>query len=182
MTADEIKKNIPEFLRDIRELDVIYSATAEKLTEVENDVSEQTGDFLLYSTELTESGVDRLAKSLKVDVSALSFEDKVFKLKTYLTDYRPYNRRNVDIMICNLCGDGNYILDFDVSKKAVDVKINLGRKKQYSAVCDFLENVIPANMTISVDLLFNLYGDLTGMTHGELSAMTHEELRSEVLQ
>ena len=44
-----------------------------------------------------------------------------------------------------------------------------------------LNRVVPANMVIDLDLLYNQHSDFDGLTHEELSVYTHQQLRDEVI-
>lgn len=181
MTKNDLLELIPEFLRNIREIQAIFGVVAKKLTAYSEKTKQQIGDLFIESDDLTEIGVDRLAQSLKIDVVGLDFQDKVFKIKTALLDKRPYNDANIRSMLSSLCGENGYRIEINRADKSVVVGVDLGRKNQFNAVLDLLNNVIPSDMTITVELLYNLYGNLAVYTHGELSSKTHEHLRSEAL-
>ena len=181
MTKDELLRLIPDFLRDIREFNEIFSAVASEAEKFDKKAVRQETDFYIYSEDISPAGADRLAQSMKIDVSGLTLEDKVFKIKSVLLDKRPYNIPNVKNMLSVLCGEDGYSFISDNENLSVTVKIDLGRKSQFSAVYELLDKVIPSNMLLNVSLLYNLYGDITGKTYGEMSSMTHEQLRSDVL-
>ncbi len=180
MTKADLIKLIPYIFHDIREFNEIFSAVASVASKFEEKVKQQETDFYIYSEDISENAVDRLAKSIKTDVSGLSFEDKVFKIKTVLLDKRPYNIPNVKNMISSLCGEDGYTFDMDNDCFSVSVKLDLGRKNQFAAVFELLDKVIPSNMVLNVELLYNLHSDLSDKTHGDLSVMTHEQIRSDV--
>lgn len=182
MTADDFFNYLPPFYRNVDVFNLVFSAVASKLNKIETEFIQRIANHFIYSEDISEDGVDRLGKSLKIDLSGFDFDDKIFKIKTVLYEKRPYNRVNVRTMLSSLCGENNYSVEFDAVNKIVSVKVNLGKKKQFSAMYELLDNVLPADMVLNIELLYNLHGDLTGMTHGELSAMTHDELRSEVLK
>lgn len=181
MTKAELIKLIPDIFHNIREFNEIFSAVASAVSRFEDKVKQQKTDFYIHSEDISEKGVDRLAQSLRINVSGLSFDDKVFKIKTVLLDKRPYNIPNVKNMLAVLCGEDGYTFDVDNDSFSVSVKLDLGRKNQFTAVYELLDKVIPSNMTLNVVLLYNLHSDLSDKTHGDLSAMTHEQIRSDVL-
>ena len=181
MISDDFFKLLPDFYRNIKVLDCIFSAVANRINKMTAQKKQLKANQFIYSEDIDEEGVDRLGKSLKAELAGLDFEDKVFKIKTLLFDNRPYNRANVKAMLSSLCGEDGYKIEFDGTAKSVTVMIDLGRTNQFNAVYKLLDNVTPANMTLDVGLLYNLHGDLTAVTHGELSAKTHEQIRSEVL-
>lgn len=182
MTKDDFFKCLPTFYRDIDVLEYIFTAVASRLNLLTDKFTRLMSSYFIYSDDIDENGVDRLGESLQIDLSGLDFDDKVFKIKTVLLDKRPYNRVNVREMLSSLCGENGYSIGFDEVNKIVSAKIDLGKKNQFTAVYELLDKVIPADMMLNVELLYNLYGDLSAKTHGELSAMTHEELRSDILQ
>ena len=181
MTSDDFLKLLPDFYRNIKVFKSIFTAVAKRINKMIAQKEQLKANQFIYSEDIDEEGVDRLGKSLKTELAGLDFEDKVFKIKTLLFDNRPYNRANVRAMLESLCGENGYKIEFDGTAKSVTVKIDLGRKNQFNAVYELLDNVTPANMTLDVGLLYNLHSDLTAVTHGDLSEKTHEQIRSEVL-
>ena len=182
MTSADFFEFLPDFYRNIREYDCIFTAIANKINRIEEKRKQEKANLFIYSEDINEEGVDRLGKSLKIDLAGLDFEDKVFKIKTALYDKRPYNYTNINDMLFSHCGKDGYLLEIDRQNKTVSAKINLGRKNQFSAVYKLLDNVVSANMILNVELLYNLHENLAKMTYGDMSAKTHEELRSDVLQ
>lgn len=181
MTKSELIKLIPDIFCDIREFNEIYSAFAAVASKFEDKAKQQEKEFYIYSEDITKKGVDRLARSLRINVSGLSFDDKVFKIKTVLIDKRPYNIPNVKNMLSVLCGEDGYSFDVNNDSAAVLIKLDLGRKHQFDAVFELLDKVIPSNMVLTVELLYNMHSDLTGMTHEALKTKTHKQIRSDVL-
>lgn len=181
MTKFDMIDLIPDIFREIREFNEIFSAVATVADKFQDMQNRQKNEFHIYSEDISEKAVDRLAKSMKIDVSGLSFEDKVFKIKSVLVDKRPYNIPNVKNMLASLCGEDGYSFNVDNDNLNVSVGLDLGRKNQFAAVYELLDKVIPSNMLLNVELLYNLHGDLADKTYGDLSAMTHKQIRSDVL-
>ena len=61
----------------------------------------------------------------------------------------------------------------------INVRVALGMRSQTQRVTQYLENVVPLNMTLTVELLYNRYGELRGRTWRELAAYTCGEVRSD---
>lgn len=181
MTKADLIKLIPDIFHDIREFKEVFSAVSAVASKFEDKIKQQKADFYIYLEDISEAGVDRLAKSLKIDVSGLAFDDKVFKIKTVLLDKRPYNIPNVKNMLASLCGEDGYSFDVDNDNLNVSVGLDLGRKNQFAAVYELLDKVVPSNMSLNIELLYNLHSDISDKTHDDLSAMTHEQIRSDAL-
>lgn len=181
MTKVDMFSRIPDIYRGIREFDGIFSAVTTVADKLQDKQSRQKKDFYIYSDDISEDAVDRLAKSMRIDVYGLAYEDKVFKIKSVLLDKRPYNIPNVKNMLNILCGDDGNSFSVDNNSFSTSVKLDLGRKNQFVAVYELLDEIIPANMELNVELLYNLHGDLTSRMHGELASLTHEQIRSNIL-
>lgn len=132
-----------------------------------------------YIESMTEYGVTRTEKMLGLkpyDTDTIA--DRKFRIKAYSNSDLPYTIRALRNMLNNLVGE-SYILTVD--SLMMTVKIGLGEKKQFMEVQKLLERVVPANVAITVDLLYNTHGLLGAYTHAQLSGYTHGELREQVL-
>ena len=68
-------------------------------------------------------------------------------------------------------------MSIETSKKNVTVKIALTSKKQYGVVKDFLERVLPYNMTFTVQLMYNTWAQLKTFTWTQLKTFTWGEIK-----
>ena len=71
-------------------------------------------------------------------------------------------------------------MDIDYGLHKLEVKLDLGSKSAFEDVKALVERSVPADMVLSVSLLFNTHAMLGAYTHAALASHTHEELRSEV--
>ena len=90
MTSADFFEFLPDFYRNIREYDCIFTAISNKLNLMDAKRKQEKANLFVYSEDINEEGADRLGKSLKIELVGLDFEDKVFKIKTVLYDKRPY--------------------------------------------------------------------------------------------
>lgn len=81
-------------------------------------------------------------------------------------------------MLDNLC-NGDFSLFLDEYK--IDIKVGLGAKKQFVEVQKLVERVVPANIAIAIDILYNTYEVVKNFTHAQLMAYTHKQIRDEVM-
>lgn len=63
------------------------------------------------------------------------------------------------------------------------ILIALGVKRQRQTAEYMLRCILPANLTIEIDLMYNRHIDLKRFTHGRMKELmyTHHDLRAEVL-
>lgn len=132
----------------------------------------------MYLEDMSEYGVSRMEKMLGIspyDTDTLA--DRKFRIKTWSNSDLPYTLRKLKLMLSNLCGE-DYSLtlsDFEMT-----VKLGLGVHKQYNEVAKLLEKVVPANIVINIELLYNTHAILSEYTHAFLADYTHDQLRNEV--
>lgn len=131
-----------------------------------------------YLETMSEYGVGRTEKMLGItpfDTDTLA--DRKFRIKAWSNSDLPYTIRALERMLSALCGE-DYTLT--LTGYEMTVKMGLGVHKQYNEVEKLLERVVPANIKITVELLYNTHEMLSEYTHAQLAAYTHGELRTEV--
>ncbi|MBQ9607115.1 MAG: hypothetical protein IJV16_08060, partial [Lachnospiraceae bacterium] len=107
-----------------------------------------------------------------------SLDDRRTKVKGKMLEKLPYTYRvlvrNLDALLTT-----GYDLYVDDDLTEIMVKINLTGKYLIANVKKLLDDMIPLNMLLNVELKYNTYGLLSGLTHGQLSAYTYQDLRDE---
>lgn len=170
---------LPPFFRDIREFRAVFAAAGEEIDLFRAQICRMLDDLFVETAD--EAGLKRLARSLRFWENCADPEDLRFALRSLLLDKRPYTMRMLDGALCSLCGADGYELSEDVVRGVLTVRLKLGKKDKFNAVRNLLERIVPVDMAIDADYLYNTHGQLSEKTHGQLSAYTHEQLRSEVL-
>lgn len=133
-----------------------------------------------YIESMSIAGVQRMEKTLGIvpyDTDTLA--DRRFRLKTYSNSDLPYTRRSLERMLSALCGS-DYTLT--ITGYTITIKVGLGVRKQYAEVQKLMDRVIPANMKLNLQLLYNTHQQLGAYTHQQLGAYTHQQLREEVFE
>lgn len=93
----------------------------------------------------------------------------------------PYTEAVLRNILTGLCGEENYTIDVKYEEYRVTIRVALVSKKMKDEVITMAERVVPANMILDIDLMYNTYGILGGYTHRQLREYTHRQLRNEVL-
>ena len=105
-----------------------------------------------------------------------TLDDRRTKVKGKMLEKLPYSYRvlvrNLDALL-----DTGYDLYIDDDLTSVLVKVNLTGKYLIPNVKKMLDDMIPLNMLLEVDLKYNTYALLSGYTHGQLSGFTYQELK-----
>lgn len=175
-----LKGYLPEVLKNVRELDAIMDAENPEI-EAEWQACEDCMNDQFIS-EATENGIARREKMLGITPFATdTLDDRRFRLLSRYMEDIPYTRKALINMLTSLCGEGGYQLIITTGEFNVAVKVALTAKKQTDSVQELLERILPYNMTFTVELLYNTWGQIKAYTWGELKLLTWREIKEEVL-
>jgi hypothetical protein len=136
-----------------------------------------------FIDSMDDYGLNKWEKFLKVSPLATdTYEDRRFRIKALLMGDLPYTMRSLTNKLNNICGEGNVQINYIKSDFLLNIRIALAAKNQKSAVAELLKRILPANIILSLDLLYNKHETLADFRHNELQMYTHDQLRTEVLQ
>lgn len=123
-----------------------------------------------------EVGLERLEKILGLSSKGLETAERreniIFKLMGDL----PYTMNTVYRRLKILCGD-NFVFEYGSEAYTLKVRLGLSNLWQYQVIKELLLKILPANISLDMEALYNTHGFFTAMTHGAMAAYTHEELR-----
>lgn len=169
---------LPPVLHSVREFVELAKSGDVEAGEVWTSIREMTADQFVDT--LTEAGCARWEKILGIEpFDTDTIEDRRFRIKTKFNSELPYTITQLNNMLTNLCGEGEYKITLDGF--VMEVRVALTSKRQLSDADALCERVVPANIALTVDLLYNRHEMLSPYTHQQLSAYTHYYLRNEVL-
>lgn len=132
---------------------------------------------------LNEYGCTRWEKILKLKSNdSFSLEDRRFAIKVKLLGHRPYTFFRLKEMLNNIVGEDNYKLNLEVNRNHLICKLNLGVKHQMKTIKDLLDKIVPLNISLETELLYNTHEILGNYTHEYLGGFTHQQLREEVFR
>lgn len=130
----------------------------------------------------TEYGLERWEKMLGVSPGAADTERQrrqVVLLR--LSEQLPFTMRRLAEMLALVAPEEQYYIELVPAEYLLRVRVSLIGKSYFRVLQDVLERTLPANLLLDLDLLYNRYGYLVGMTHGELGSLRHHDLREEVI-
>lgn len=134
--------------------------------------------------DLDEDGATRWEDMLKLTPrSADTLDDRRMAILAKITPNTPYTYRKLEILLDGICGEGNYSINLKHNQYYIKILIALGVKRQRQTTEYMLRCILPANLTIEIDLMYNRHIDLKRFTHGRMKELmyTHHDLRAEVL-
>lgn len=142
-------------------------------------------DAVLDAQFVTTAGDQALVRYEKIfgivpqDTDTL--EERRFRVQATMNAALPYTVRRLKMQLEAVCGAENVTLTINYAKYTVTVRVALTAKRNFDAVTALLASVVPANMKLDCDLMYNQYLRYNGLyTHAQLAAFTHQQLREDV--
>ncbi len=178
MTGEDLKKCLPAMLTEIREFDILPDAMAAALDVLQRKTEKLASSRLIGEAQGEE--VDRIASSLGIACLPRR-EDTRFAVRSALLERRPYTLAETVRYLTGLLGEDGFLLErvLEDGDCRLNVRVALGARNQLDHVTRYLENTVPLNMKLVVELLYNRCGELKHLTYGALSAYTFDRLRSD---
>lgn len=182
MRAATIHRYFPDVLANAVEFTEYADAVESELDILIELMIKRALDTFVF--DLDEEGAERWEHMLKLTPrSSDTLEDRRMAILAAITPNTPYTYRKLEILLNDLCGEDNYSIDLRHNQYYIKVLISLGVKRQRQTAEYMLRCVLPANLTIEIDLMYNRHIDLQRFTHGRMNdlQLTHHDLREEVL-
>lgn len=132
--------------------------------------------YILTADEL---GISQLEKEFEI-LPDLSAEDLEFRRKRLLNrniTKPPFTLDYMQERLDSLCGTGKYETILDYDQYQLKVRLELTIQNMRNEVDITLKRMVPANMTLIVELRYRQYKELVGYTHRQLKFYTHKEIR-----
>jgi hypothetical protein len=175
----DVSQYYPEIMQNAREFKYLTTAENPELNLVQQELQNILN--VQFIRDSTENGVVRREKMLKITPFASdTLDERKFRLLARYNEDIPYTVPNLRIQLANICGAGGYRLTIVNNTFTIIVKVELVAKKKLDTVREFLERVVPLNMIIDLDLMYNQHKTLHPYTHNQLKQFTHSTLRNEV--
>lgn len=139
---------LPPFFAEIAEIRAIFAAVQTELALLNLEIERAKAN--LHVATADESGLRRIAGSLRLRNTYSEMENLRFELRTVLLTCRPYTFAMLQNALTELCGTDGYRLERDLSDKKLTVTtVNLN-ENQRESLRRFLDRVAPADMVITV--------------------------------
>lgn len=170
----------PRFLQELLEFQEIAAGEQPEFDMVWQLLREAPQEFYVSSMSLL--GIRRWERILGIlPTPGATEEERRFTVEARLLEQLPYSWRNLLIQLSLLCGEGRYTASLDADSYTVDIRVALESKHKLDDVDAMLHRMVPANMIVLLDLLYNQHQLLKFFTHGELAQFTHAQLRANSL-
>ena len=170
---------LPEVIKGIREYKAIMTVEQPEFEGGWAQAEYALQESILISA--TEYGLSRWEAMIGISPKATeTLDERRFRIISLISSDMPYTYRQLEALLANLCGDAGYEIDLDHGNYSILVKVALTARNNYEATQELLEKILPANLILSMTLMYNQHVHFTGMTHADMAAYTHHGIRNEV--
>ena len=129
---------------------------------------------------MDESECSRWEKILGIRIDGdETIEDRRRAIKGNWASSIPYTEKRFRDVLNAMLGDDNYTLTINAEKKTLKVDIKLAAILKYEYIADLMRKMAPADMVVSVRIMYNRWSRFAGMTWGDLVNETWESLYSD---
>lgn len=180
MPQPNILAYLPDIIANVKEMIAHADAERPELETLWAANDSAYDDQFLYT--MTENGINRWEKMIGISpMGTDTLEDRRFRIINRLNAQLPYSYRMLQSHLDQMCGQNGYIMEYDPATWTLMIKVALTQKKQYDEILDLVQQMIPCNLILDYDLLYNKHSTLAAFKHEQLSGYTYGALRNEVI-
>lgn len=171
---------LPQYMQQYVEMQKIMDAEQTELDSAWDGLNSVWNNQYLF--EADSAGISRWESMLGI-VPKLTdtLDERKFRIFTLMNQELPYTYTKLIETLTTLCGT-DWSIVFDADNYSIEIKLGLANRSNMSAAEDVLKKMVPANMVVTVSILYNRHSALHAFTNGYLSNYTHDELRNEVIE
>lgn len=176
----EIESYYPDILKEVREFQALATAENPEMEFIYSTIDDVMGEQFISTAK--NYGVARFEKIVGITAKATdTLEERKFKVLAKYNEDVPYTVPKLKELLATLCGGEGYVLEINNGEFTLKVKVALTSKKNKDAVSELLERVTPMNMVLRVELMYNQWQTVAGLTWNDVRGMTWNQLREEVI-
>lgn len=110
-----------------------------------------------------------------------TLEDRRRNIKGRWVSSRPYTAKKFKEVLDAMVGEQYYKLEINPKEKYLKVSLMLEAISKDGYIYDLMRAMAPADMIVSVEIIFNKYRAFRTYTYAEMSKYTYEQLRTSTI-
>lgn len=177
----QVIEYLPEWLRDFKEIKILCS-----IQQTQAEQLWQKGEAIWknnFIDTLDESGCKRWEQMLELhQKDTYTLEERRNYIAGRLAEQRPFTYKRLKQMLSVLCGQEGYTIKLIPETYTLVVKVQLTSKNMLADVKKLLDRIVPANLVVDADLMYNVYAFLHPYRYQELKKYTMKQLREDVMR
>lgn len=176
----DLMEYLPEYLKQYHEIREIMGTENLELQGIEKIHQQCIDDRFAVSCGVY--GIARFERLLGImPLSSEPLETRRLRVMSKWNNMVPYHYVYVKNQLKMLCGEHGYRLHMDFPMQTIKIRVELVSKHMLESVKEMLDSVIPCNIWIDIDLMYNQHRTLGKFTHRQLKKYTHKQLREDVV-
>lgn len=171
-----MERYFPDLIRDVAEFKAIAAAENPEIDNMGGAAERVLANQFVKTAEVY--GIGRLEKILKITPKGTdTLDERRFRILSKLNVFVPYTWNALGSILDGLCGENRYERERYPERFAVIVRVGLGNRKKFEAIKNMLEDIIPSNMQLDVNILYLRHWEAGRYRHRGLSRNTHFDIR-----
>lgn len=169
---------LPPVLAEVRDYQALMQAEQAEIDRLWAAAERLLENQFIDGTD--EAGIARY--ELMLDIQPKATDDlalRQFRVLSRYNEQLPYTYRKMLEQLKSLCGENG--VKAMLNGLTIEIKVELTAKEKVNEVRELLERMLPANVLVTVSLLYNQWGSVKHLTWGQAKNKTWEQLRNEVL-
>lgn len=181
MRQSDITEYLPRFLRQVQEMAAYAQAENTELNRLWEAIERAWNDQFLYT--MGEYGISRWEKMLNIiPMPFEELEDRRFRIINKLNIMASYTYLEVEEHLKKICGAEEVYMEYLAEVWTLKVRLSLRRARQLDELRRWLLEIIPMNLILDIDLIYNTHRILGRFTHRYFMGRTHRQLKAAPLE
>ncbi|RGG63413.1 DUF2313 domain-containing protein [Eubacterium sp. AF17-7] len=163
-----------ERILGINEIRELYAVNDLQESELEQQIDEAEQNMQISSMDINMCRITEKEMGLKGQDND-TVEEKRFRILGMENEQTPYTISTLKRRLEQIVGSG--MVDVSISNSTVKVRVALIQKKMIDYVKNILEDIVPLDMLIDADVMWNTHQMLKQKTYAQLKEHSHRELK-----
>lgn len=169
-------KYLPKFMQDIEEIQKIMETSEIELENINLNLGEILKDLFIIGA--SEKGIKHYEKMLGIAPKLTdSLEKRQYDILSIYNRVLPFTYETLIEKLNMICGEKGYIINIFYDKFLLNVKLKLYKKDLYTTVANMLEEIVPVNISLRIDIDYNVWKKLNNISWQEASNCSWRDIK-----
>ena len=174
---------LPPFLAEYREYRRIMDVLWDEISAGNNSILKRVDEALenTFIADADAAGVKRWEQMLNIVPDAgATLDERKEAVRVKMAGRRPFTMRKLEEILEQLTGPGEYLVTM-AGPYSMTIRLAITSAYKMGAVDQLVSTILPANIALTIDLMYHQHQEYFGLTHNGLTEYTHHELREELI-
>lgn len=176
-TVIDILHWLPQHIANIDEYQQIRLAYNKVLTDLQAAVEQVYANRHFDTMDATECTYWETLMGITLDGDE-TLDERRMAIKGNNASSLPFNEDKFNEVLTQMVGAGYYTLTINAAAKTLVVTLTLEKISKYAYITWLMRQMAPADMSVTVSIIYNRHREFITYTHTQLAAYTHDGLRT----